>query len=96
MKIKMLTCSEICTQMEPAILTRGGIRYKAGLSNVWRGRGLILLTSSETVIGPLIIHQIATLSVSSQQLQKSEKFQSEERVAVTTGTRRIHAYLLLS
>lgn len=29
---------------------------------------LFPLTSSEAVIGPLIIHQIATLSVSSQQL----------------------------
>lgn len=27
------------------------------------------LTSSEAVIGPLMIHQIATFSVSSQQLQ---------------------------
>lgn len=81
---------------EPAILTRGVISYKAELSNVWSGRILILLTSSETVIGPLIIHQIATLSVSSQQLQKLETFQLEECVAVTTGTCRIHAYLLLS
>lgn len=84
------------SQTEPAILTRGVFRYKAGPSNVWRGQGLNFLTSSETVIGPLIIHQIVTLSVSSQQLQKSEKFHSEECVAVTTETRRIHAYLLLS